>query len=131
MYCFECVERNQCTKICPRLERHLHSEERYQRELPFDPRRLGPLANKADCTWVEMVSESSWLWDDLPPFLPALPPRILLPFLLHYYEGKSITEVARLLGIHRITVNRRIRRSVILLRQEFIRRGVITENPES
>lgn len=131
MYCLDCGVRDQCVRICPRLESHLHSNECYQREYPFDPKRLGPLAHKIDYTWVEMVLESSWLWEDLPPFLSSLPQHILLPFLLHYYEGKSISGVARMLGLHRITVNRRIKRSVILLREEMERQGVVIEKPES
>lgn len=71
--------------------------------------------------------------NELPETLPALPPaegevleavleldeKYRLPLHLHYYEGYSIREIARILGLPAATVGTRLSRGRALLRREL------------
>ena len=128
MFCSDCPQRNTCETICPELETHLHSLEVYQRELPFDPGRLESLAERVSWTWPDLLGDSPWFWEALFELMGALPDTLMRPFILHYYEGRSLPEVSRILRIHRVSVSRRLERAIVMLRREVARQKRIRKS---
>lgn len=111
MYCEYCGERETCSEVCPRLERHLKHFEVYQRESLFSNEELAVLAERYHTTWADIIPDRPWIWDRIAPLLDQLPEGAIAPFVLHYYEGMRVSEIARLLGLHRVTVYRKLRRA--------------------
>ena len=119
MFCRTCGQRETCVAICSRLAERLREEEHYQRERTYAPDVLEAVADRSGRSWPELVPESPWVWGLIGPCLIKLPAPVLSPFLLHYYDGMTVTEIARYLHIHRVTVNRRLRRAVAILKREM------------
>ena len=124
MYCLDCTKKRNCVKICPELKVHLDSLEKYQRERTYQEDMLALLTNKENITWQTLIPDSPWVWDDISVCLNCLPDNLRAPFLLYYYEGMRISDVAVTLGIHRTTVNRRLKKAVKSMRNEFKLKGI-------
>jgi DNA-directed RNA polymerase specialized sigma24 family protein len=101
------------------LEGLLKAVERYQREVVMDPGTLAHVADISSRTWADLLPDSAWQWERLARGLHVLPPRLLHPFLLHFHEGRPLAEVARELGLHRVTVYRRLQKALVLLKTEM------------
>ena len=125
MYCPKCPRRESCVEICSRLEAHLRSRERYQRELCLDPDDLALVAEAVNVSWSDLLPGTPWMWDRLRPFLDELPVPVLRVFLLHYYEGRTVAQIGRSLRISRVTVNRRLGRAVRLLKRALARESAL------
>jgi len=130
MFCQTCVKRETCKSICKGLERHLQKLAGYQREYPMDPNRISRLAAELQARsdnplagWPDMVPDVPYVLDLVRPVLSELPPDLYAPFVLHFYEGMRVTEIARELGLHRATVNRRLKLSLEVV-QRVVRRPV-------
>jgi RNA polymerase sigma factor (sigma-70 family) len=67
-------------------------------------------------------------WQDLRPLLDEavgeLPDKLRTPFILHYLEGRTVSDVARRLGWPRGTVATRLARARQRLRARLLRRGL-------
>lgn len=121
MFCRSCPQRQQCTRICEGLEKHLGSVEGYQKEIPVDPAVIDPLYEKIGLSMRDVLPDVPWLWPAICRHFSKAPNRLVLTFLLHYYEGMTVGEVARTLSVHRTTVNRRLHRAMEILRREMAR----------
>lgn len=119
MLCQNCGSRQSCLDTCPELEAHLKSFEKYQRELPLDPRVLAAALDAEGNDWTKLSGDTPWIWDLLMPLLNCLPIELLTPFMLHYHEELEISEIAARLGVHRTTVRRRLDRAAQLVRGEL------------
>lgn len=64
------------------------------------------------------------LYTELDKELVGLPERFRVPLLLHYLEGKSQLEVARILGCSRTSVQKRLAKGEALLRKRLERSGL-------
>jgi RNA polymerase sigma factor (sigma-70 family) len=80
--------------------------------------------------WTDVAVEDSddLVWRDLRPVLDesvnALPEKYRLPFVLHYLQGISVTEIARRLRCPRGSVAVRLARARERLRARLVRRGL-------
>jgi DNA-directed RNA polymerase specialized sigma24 family protein len=126
MLCVKCPRRDACVAICQKLEAHLKSREGYQREICLDHEDLALVAEAVKTTWQDLLPDYPWLWGRIAPQLESLPAPLLKVFVLHFYEGKTIAEISRSLHIHRVTVNRRLRRAL-----DIIKRGMARRDRES
>ncbi|HUT52542.1 MAG TPA: sigma factor-like helix-turn-helix DNA-binding protein [bacterium] len=121
MYCRKCARRESCVEICQKLEAHLKSRETYQREICLEPGDLALVAEEVKVSWPDLLPDYPWMWDQLGPFLDALPVPALQVFVLHFHDGRTVGEISRSLNIHRATVNRRLGRAVRLLKRALAR----------
>jgi RNA polymerase sigma factor (sigma-70 family) len=128
MFCIECEKKEKCEAICPLLEAHLSTIERYQREKICNEEKLSLINGQESIIWKNLVPDSPWVWDDISECLNCLPDILRSPFLLYYYEGMKTKDVAKTLGIHRTTVNKRLKRAVQSIKNEFELKGITTNN---
>lgn len=130
MFCRECRRRPACREICPELTAYLAEVEGYQREIPFAPEKMALIADQALFTLQDLIQEPRRFRLQLFPLLDGLPPSLLLTFHLHYHRGLSSGQISRKLGIHRSTVNRRLKRARRILRRRLDRAGERGETEE-
>jgi RNA polymerase sigma factor (sigma-70 family) len=76
----------------------------------------------------ELSGNPEYQWDDLKPILDfeidALPEKYRLPLILHYMQGQTKEETARLLGLKSGTVSTWLDRGRDMLRERLARRGL-------
>jgi len=121
-FCKICDQRDQCQSVCPELEASLKREATYQREILFEPAAMATLVERAARgyrTWADLFPDYPWMWDRIMVGIKALPAPLLYPFLLHFYDGRNLTEVARSLNLHRGTVDQRLKKALAIVRQEI------------
>lgn len=122
MFCKTCKRRESCVELCAEVSAHLSELEAYQREYLMEPIRLLKLADALETSWADLLPDLGWMWEFLVPALCELPPILLDPFILHFYDGRAVGEVAQTLGLHRSTVTRRLDSAVAILKREVGRR---------
>lgn len=130
MFCRTCRRRETCAGICPRLERHLHAQHVYQKELPLDPDTLRKLAEHQTRSWPDLIADSPVVWEDLFELLSTLPSALVTPFLLHFHEGRGVNKLARELRLHRATLNRQLRLALTILQKEIAEKRKAAEREE-
>ncbi len=118
MLCQDCNQRHVCERPCESLERELKKYETYQKELPLEPGALNFLAHKNGLTWHDIHPDTPFLWPEMSGYLGLLDHDELETFLLHFHQNMRTGEVARRLKVSRITVYRRISRSLTVIRRE-------------
>ncbi len=121
-FCKTCQKKNQCDAICESLEIHLQRETVYQREVLFDPGVMDLLLERATRsygTWADLFPDYPWMWDRIIGGIMALPPPLLTPFLLHYYDGRTLTEVGHALNLHRSTIDVHLNKAIEIIKDEI------------
>ncbi len=123
MLCLDCPDRRNCASACPALTRELKRIEGYQRELPLPPEKLTVAAERSARSLADVFPDTPFLWDDLAGPVSELPPALGVTFVLHYQQGLPVGKVARVLGINRVTVNRRLKKGRALVRRKVSMNG--------
>ena len=76
----------------------------------------------------EDMEDSEPVWANIAPYvdeaLAALPEELRAPVLLHFFEGRTQSEVAKVLGLSQSTVSRRIDKGIAELRERLKQAGV-------
>jgi DNA-directed RNA polymerase specialized sigma24 family protein len=124
MYCRECLEREQCVTACAALEAHLKEIEVGERERVLEPRVLELVADRVLFTWADLLPEPTERSGRLVAGMRKLPPELLRTFILHLYDGMTVTELARSQRLHRNTVSRRLAAAVRLIAAELRKDGL-------
>ena len=117
MLCQNCKRRSRCVEPCPRLAADLRRQEGALQELTFSPNSAARAADLALLTLADLQPDQPWPWENLTRAFPALSSTHVELFLSRFYDHRPVREIAAERGLHRVTVSRRLREAVNMIRE--------------